>query len=142
MVMASHLIEHLNDPAGFARESRRILKVGGYFLITTPNIAGFQARVFKHRWRSAIFDHLYLFSIKTLSKLLVISGFTVEKVITWGGLASGTAPAPVKRLFDKAAKVFGFGDVMLIKARPTPTDTRRAPEGGFNKYRTSGRVFF
>jgi 2-polyprenyl-3-methyl-5-hydroxy-6-metoxy-1,4-benzoquinol methylase len=115
-VIASHLIEHLNDPAGFVRESFRILKTGGYFLLTTPNIAGFQARVFRHKWRSAIFDHLYLFSVNTLSKLLTASGFTVEQVVTWGGLASGIAPTPIKRLFDKAAKTFGFGDVMLLKA--------------------------
>jgi 2-polyprenyl-3-methyl-5-hydroxy-6-metoxy-1,4-benzoquinol methylase len=116
VVLASHLIEHLNDPAGFVTEVYRILRVRGYFLVTTPNIAGFQARLFKNRWRSAIFDHLYLFSVKTLSKLLVKEGFQIETVCAWGGLAAGTAPAAVKQLFDKAAKRFGFGDVMLIKA--------------------------
>ena len=116
VILASHLIEHLNDPAAFVKEVHRILRTGGYFLITTPNIAGFQSRLFKNRWRSAIFDHLYLFSVKTLSKLLTQSGFEIEKVITWGGLAAGTAPKPIKSVFDKAAKIFGFGDVMLIKA--------------------------
>ena len=115
-VLASHLIEHLNDPAGFVREVARILSPGGRFFVTTPNIAGFQARLFKARWRSAIPDHLYLFSLKTLPRLLEANGFTVEKTITWGGLAAGTAPAPVKRLFDKAAKRFGFGDVMMLRA--------------------------
>jgi len=38
-------------------------------------------------------------------------------VYTWGGLAAGTAPAPVKRFADRAAKRLGAGDVMLIKAR-------------------------
>jgi 2-polyprenyl-3-methyl-5-hydroxy-6-metoxy-1,4-benzoquinol methylase len=117
VVLASHLIEHLNDPAGLARELRRILVPGGHFFVTTPNIAGFQARLFKKRWRSAIFDHLYLFSVKTLSRLLRENGFAIEKISSWGGLALGTAPAPVKRLFDKAAKRFGFGDVMIIRGR-------------------------
>jgi SAM-dependent methyltransferase len=116
-VLASHLIEHLNDPASMVREVRRILKRGGRFYVTTPNIAGFQARLFGGRWRSAIFDHLYLFSRRTLTDMLTRSGFTVEKTVTWGGLAAGTAPAPVKRVFDQAAKRFGFGDVMLIRAR-------------------------
>ncbi|MDR0562513.1 MAG: class I SAM-dependent methyltransferase [Spirochaetaceae bacterium] len=119
VVLASHLIEHLNDPANFVREVYRILRSGGYFLITTPNIAGFQARLFKSRWRSAIFDHLYLFSVKTLSQLLVKNGFRIEKVITWGGLAAGTAPKPIKWIFDRAAKRLGFGDVMLIKSVKT-----------------------
>jgi SAM-dependent methyltransferase len=117
LVLASHLIEHLNNPAGFIEEVYRILAPGGYFLVTTPNIAGFQARLFKSRWRSAIFDHLYLFSVKTLSRLLAEKGFTVERVRTWGGLAAGTAPAAVKRIADKWAKKFGFGDVMLIRAK-------------------------
>jgi SAM-dependent methyltransferase len=117
LVLASHLIEHLNDPGRFVAEVHRILAPGGYCMVTTPNIAGFQARLFRGHWRSAIFDHLYLFSIKTLSALLRQSGFAIEKIVTWGGLAAGTAPAPVKRFFDRAAKRFGAGDVMLIRGR-------------------------
>jgi len=115
-VIASHLIEHLNDPASLVAEVYRILAVGGCFFVTTPNIAGFQARLFKGRWRSAIFDHLYLFSVKTLTRLLKNKGFAIEKIAVWGGLAKGSAPDRIKRLFDKAAKRFGFGDVMIIRA--------------------------
>ena len=120
VVLASHLIEHLNDPAALVKEVRRILSPQGRFFVTTPNIAGFQARLFKGRWRSAIFDHLFLFSVKTLSRLLLESGFLIEKVSTWGGLAQGIAPSLLKSVFDKAAKRFGFGDVMIIRARNQP----------------------
>jgi SAM-dependent methyltransferase len=117
LALASHLIEHLNDPAGLVREAHRILRPGGRFLVTTPNIAGFQARLFGGRWRSAIFDHLYLFSRRTLGALLEGAGFTVERTVTWGGLAAGTAPAPLKRIADRRVKKLGMGDVMLIRAR-------------------------
>jgi SAM-dependent methyltransferase len=117
LALASHLIEHLNDPAGFVAEVHRILKPGGRFLITTPNIAGLQARLFGGRWRSAIFDHLYLFSVKTLSRLLKENSFAIERVITWGGMAAGTVPAPLKHAADRLAKRLGRGDVMLIRAR-------------------------
>jgi SAM-dependent methyltransferase len=117
VVLASHLIEHLNNPAAFVAEVYRILAPGGVFIVTTPNIDGFQARLFRDRWRSAIFDHLYLFSVKTLSRLVTQKGFSVERIVTWGGLAAGTAPAPIKKLFDRLAKRRGFGDVMLIRAR-------------------------
>jgi 2-polyprenyl-3-methyl-5-hydroxy-6-metoxy-1,4-benzoquinol methylase len=119
-VLASHLIEHLSDPRSFIREARRVLAPDGRVFITTPNIDGLQARITGGRWRSAIFDHLYLFSIKTLSALLENERFKIERIATWGGLAAGTAPLPLKRLADKAAKRFGFGDVMLIRASLAP----------------------
>ncbi|MDR2070134.1 MAG: class I SAM-dependent methyltransferase, partial [Treponema sp.] len=95
-VLASHLIEHLNDPAALVREVYRILSPGGFFYVTTPNIGGFQARLLGKGWRSAIFDHLYLFSTKTLGALLRKSGFRVEKTVTWGGLAAGLVPPRIK----------------------------------------------
>ena len=104
VVIASHLIEHLNDPAAFFREAKRILIPGGWFIVTTPNIAGLQARLFGSKWRSAINDHLYLFSVKTLSALFQEAGFIIKKKVTWGGLAAGIAPPFIKRFFDKAAK--------------------------------------
>ncbi|MDR2631921.1 MAG: class I SAM-dependent methyltransferase [Spirochaetaceae bacterium] len=130
LVLASHVIEHLNDPASFVRNVYRILSPGGLFLVTTPNIAAFQARLFKNRWRSAIFDHLYLFSVKTLSRLLRSAGFDIERVVTWGGLAEGTAPPPIKRWADRAAKKYGWGDVMLIRAvKSGPPQGPGAPTG-------------
>jgi 2-polyprenyl-3-methyl-5-hydroxy-6-metoxy-1,4-benzoquinol methylase len=139
-VLASHLIEHLNDPGAFCGEVYRVLAPGGCFLVTTPNIAGFQARLFKDRWRSAIFDHLFLFSVKTLSRLLVKAGFSVEKIVTWGGLAAGAAPDRVKRFFDKAAKRFGFGDVALIRARKEGgyAETRRLPQPVLELFKNFG----
>jgi 2-polyprenyl-3-methyl-5-hydroxy-6-metoxy-1,4-benzoquinol methylase len=114
-VLASHLIEHLNDPASLVREVYRILAPGGRFFVTTPNIRGFQARLLGGRWRSAIFDHLYLFSVKTLSALLMKNGFKVEKTVTWGGLAAGLAPAAVKAWADRVVKKLGMGDVMIMR---------------------------
>lgn len=117
VILASHLIEHLNNPGAFVQEVCRILKRGGCFYITTPDISGLQARLFQSRWRSAIFDHLYLFSAKTLTELLERSGFSVEKRASWGGLAAGTVPPAIKTIVDRAAKRFGFGDVMILRAR-------------------------
>jgi len=115
-VLASHLIEHLNDPKSFLHEIYRILKKNRHCFITTPNIRGFQARLFGSKWRSAIFDHLYLFSDITLSKMLKNAGFKIESIHTWGGLASGAAPRWLKKPADFLAKKFGFGDVMIIRA--------------------------
>jgi 2-polyprenyl-3-methyl-5-hydroxy-6-metoxy-1,4-benzoquinol methylase len=122
----SHLIEHLPDPRGFLAEVRRVLAPGGYAVLTTPNIDGFQARLFGSGWRSAIADHLVLFSTRTLTGLLERSGFVVRRAVTWGGLAKGTAPGFIKGPMDRLVKPLGWGDVVLCVAERLPGE----PSGG------------
>ena len=117
VVNASHLIEHLPDLKGFFQEVKRVLVLGGYFIVTTPNCLGFQARLYKDRWRSAIADHVVLFSKPTLTRLAAETGFTREQYKTWGGIAKGAAPLLVKKVLDWGAKVFGYGDVMVMRLR-------------------------
>jgi 2-polyprenyl-3-methyl-5-hydroxy-6-metoxy-1,4-benzoquinol methylase len=116
VVHFSHLIEHVPDPVAYLAEVRRILKPDGYAVITTPNVDGLQARLFGKGWRSAIADHLVLFSKRTLGRIIRESGFDVRQTVTWGGLAVGTAPTPVKKPVDWLAKRLGFGDVVLFLA--------------------------
>lgn len=117
VIHASHLIEHLNDPVAFLKEVVRLVAEDGYVIITTPNIGGFQARVLGAAWRSAIYDHLYLYSWRTLPAMLSACGLRVLRSITWGGWAAGLRPSFVKRPLDLAAKKFGFGDVMAFLCR-------------------------
>jgi Methylase involved in ubiquinone/menaquinone biosynthesis len=117
LVHASHLIEHLNDPASFLDEASRVLAPEGLLVLTTPNADGLQARILGSRWRSAIYDHLYLFSRATLRSLLEKKGFEIEAVVTWGGWAAGLRPRFIKRPMDSLAKAWGFGDVVAMLAR-------------------------
>jgi SAM-dependent methyltransferase len=117
LVHASHLIEHLNDPAAFLGEVARVLAPGGLLVITTPNADGLQARLLGRNWRSAIYDHLYLFSSRSLRALLLARGFVPQAQVTWGGWARGLKPAFLKRPLDRWAKRLGFGDVVAMLAR-------------------------
>jgi 2-polyprenyl-3-methyl-5-hydroxy-6-metoxy-1,4-benzoquinol methylase len=117
VVHFSHLIEHLNSPLNFLREVARILRPGGWAIVTTPNTDGWQARWFKASWRSAIADHLYLFSKKNLKQALTKTGFHVKRVKSWGGLAQGAKPRLLKPVLDRLVKVLGTGDVMLMAAQ-------------------------
>ncbi len=99
-IHASHLIEHLNEPGKFIEELYRILKPGGYLALVTPNISGFQSLLFRDNWRSAIADHMFLFSKKTLINLGTKYGFSCIRTATWGGLGAGTAPLLIKKTAD------------------------------------------
>lgn len=124
VVHSSHLIEHLNEPRSYLAEARRLLAPGGILVVTTPNADGFQARLLGAAWRSAIHDHLYLFTRRGLEAMLAEEGFVVESSATWGGWAVGLRPAFAKPFLDRAAKRLGLGDVMALLAR-VPEDARR-----------------
>jgi hypothetical protein len=97
-------------------EINRILKNEGALFLTTPNINSFQALFYRGKWRSAIFDHLYLFSKNTIKTLLAKTGFKTKRILTWGGIASGLVHPLIKKCADILAKFFNFGDVMIVYA--------------------------
>jgi SAM-dependent methyltransferase len=116
LVHASHLVEHLNEPVAFLDELARVTVPGGLLVITTPNADGLQARLLGARWRSAIYDHLYLFTRRNLEALLETRGWRVLRSVTWGGWARGLEPAVLKAPLDRLAKRWGFGDVVSVLA--------------------------
>jgi 2-polyprenyl-3-methyl-5-hydroxy-6-metoxy-1,4-benzoquinol methylase len=117
VVHFSHVIEHVPDPRSFLEEIYRILIPGGLCVIVTPDVGGAQARFFGHNWRSAIADHLHLFSARTLRRLVGEAGFESLRKRSWGGLGVGTAPLWLKRPADHVAKLLNLGDVMIMLCR-------------------------
>lgn len=113
----SHVIEHVPDPRGFLEEVARITRPAGYVVIVTPNTRSLQALLFGSRWRSAIADHLNLFSGASLERLMGETGFITLRTKTWGGIAEGLAPRWIKRPVDRFAKPLGYGDVVLKLGR-------------------------
>ena len=110
----SHLIEHVPDPKGLLIEVKRILKPGGHVILTTPNADGFQSRLAGKSWRSAISDHLYLFTKKSMHLLLSQTGYRIVRQLSWGGIPLGKRPRLLKPTVDRLAKFFNVGDVMLF----------------------------
>ena len=92
VVHFSHLIEHVPSPRAFLAEVRRILAPDGFAVVTTPNVDGLQARLFAGGWRSAIADHLTLFSRRTLRRMLERSGFEVRGHPDLGRAGAGHGP--------------------------------------------------
>ncbi|MEM5948686.1 class I SAM-dependent methyltransferase [Spirochaetia bacterium 38H-sp] len=121
-IHSSHVIEHVPSPVAFLSAIYRLLVPGGYAVIVTPNVEGFQALLLREKWRSAIPDHTFLFSKHTLLSILEKQGFEIVAWKTWGGIAKGIVPTFIKKPFDIMAKLLGFGDVMLFLIRKPTVD--------------------
>ena len=81
------LIEHLFCPRVFLSACAQALQKNGLFIVTTPNIKGFDLITLKNLSENvAGVEHLNYFHPKSLSILLEKSGFKVEEFLTPGKL--------------------------------------------------------
>ena len=89
VVVATELIEHLLDTERFLHEVHRVLKYGGLFVLTTPNLARLVDRVrflFGYSPRQTLPMHPYLtahvrpFTYSSLRNCLEATGFGITKV--------------------------------------------------------------
>lgn len=77
-VFAIDIIEHLESPARFLLETKRVLKKGGYLFIHTPNINSFFEKIFGKNWFGyKDKTHLYLFNRKSLRFIVEQSGYKI-----------------------------------------------------------------
>ncbi|MFH1391816.1 MAG: class I SAM-dependent methyltransferase [Candidatus Diapherotrites archaeon] len=75
-VFAGELIEHLEKPELFLKETNRVLRKNGSLVLTTPNRKSLVNRIFKS-YETPI--HINLFNYPQLEKLLKKNGLKVEK---------------------------------------------------------------
>jgi ubiquinone/menaquinone biosynthesis C-methylase UbiE len=77
VVCSIQVVEHLEDPATFFEEARRVLKVNGLLIIATPNPSGIPARLLKDRWQGYRYDHVSLKTPQQWRKLMGDYGFQI-----------------------------------------------------------------
>lgn len=76
-VAMSDVLEHVCDPLATLYRANELLREGGLVAITTPNVAGLAALIFRSRWPHLKAEHQFYFSPRTLSDLLTRAGFRV-----------------------------------------------------------------
>jgi SAM-dependent methyltransferase len=123
VITAAELLEHLFEPRPLLQEVARLLRPGGLFWITTPHAHGLSARVLGLKWR-CIWppEHLQLFSVRGVKKLLHDAGFRQMRVDTTGGNpieifhamgAAKTAPKTVDHHFDRVTTSYRLNESMM-----------------------------
>lgn len=73
------VLEHTRNPKDTMMELARLVKPGGYILLSVPDFGCFYSRVFRSNWWSLAFDaHLYHFTKKSLIQLVESAGLEVS----------------------------------------------------------------
>jgi len=76
------VIEHVPDPTAYVRKAADLLRAGGVISLATPDVDSLPARLAGKRWVAYKLseEHVYYFSVKTLTQLLDAAGFDVLNV--------------------------------------------------------------
>ena len=119
-VVASHVLEHLADPARLLRSLRRIVRPGGWLVIGLPNILFWRQRLrflaghFRYTQGGLMDDtHLRFFDWHSAHQLITGSGWQVEESMADGGFPGTRWTGPLRPSLDQFAcrvrpGLFGF----------------------------------
>ena len=81
VILASHVIEHVDDPKGFAERAYDLLAPGGVFVAATPNVDSVDVRLFRQNWGGCHFPrHWTFYDAATITALAESVGFEVVRV--------------------------------------------------------------
>lgn len=107
-VTAFDVLEHLPRIREDVALLRRVLKPGGLFFVSVPNVQSMAARVMGHRWNMLLLEHLWYFSPDTLRTFLAASGFEHIKTV------SVPFDAPIPHIITRLAQTFGFKGALPV----------------------------
>lgn len=76
------VIEHVPDPTAYVRRAAELLRRDGIVVLATPDVDSIPAKLAGKRWVGYKLseEHIYYFSVKTLTKMLNDAGFDVVNV--------------------------------------------------------------
>ncbi len=98
LLVAFELMEHLHNPGAFLARVIQLLKPGGWFILTTLNVHGFDIQVL---WSSSKSvnppHHLNFFNPESLAELLTQRGFQVAEILTPGRLDYDIVEGMIRR---------------------------------------------
>jgi 2-polyprenyl-3-methyl-5-hydroxy-6-metoxy-1,4-benzoquinol methylase len=85
VIRLNQVIEHVPDPKTLVCSVHEFLRPGGLFVVKTPNYDSLSVAMCGSKWLHIMGDnHIYLFTPKTLGRLLEDAGFRVVGIETKG----------------------------------------------------------
>lgn len=143
-IIGHEIIEHLVDPDKFLEESARVLKKGGYLILTTPNLAAWYHRILfifgyyplflemstrkriigigilKHIIKNdQPVGHIRVFTLPALKDLINSYGF--ETIKTKSSSIAFNFPQPLQCIYDTLDYLFSYlptlGSNLLVVAK-------------------------
>ncbi len=111
-----HVIEHLDDPSLSLSLIRKKLRKGGELIMGTPNMESLVSKVFKSYWYNLDSPrHLFIFSPRTLKKLVEKNGFLIKKIefCSAGGIA-GSLQYFINDIFNKKIDLIHKFPVIIL----------------------------
>jgi SAM-dependent methyltransferase len=101
-VVAFDVLEHLPRIGEDLALIRTVLRTGGHFFVSVPNIESFVAKVMGKHWSMLLLEHLWYFSPKTLERMMARYGFELLTI------RSVPYDAPIAHLATRVAQTFGM----------------------------------
>ena len=95
------VVEHLPHPSAIIDRAKRLVKPGGYLIMTFPDFGSPSARVLGRFWPFLSSVHLFYFSKVTMGRMLKKSGFEVVRT------APHTQQLELSYLLHRAGDVLG-----------------------------------
>jgi SAM-dependent methyltransferase len=105
-VVAFDVLEHLPRIAEDVARIRMVLKVGGLFFASVPNIESAVATMMGKRWNMLLLEHLWYFSPATFERFMTRLGFQL--------IAKRSVPfdASMAHLATRLAQTFGMKGIL------------------------------
>lgn len=137
LVVMSHVIEHLHDPAEALLEVLRVLKPGGLVDVSTPNPLGISATTFIGSWYGLQAPtHTMLFPPDVLVRLLEKTGFSGTEI-----LGEPVSKDYLRSAAQAASGSFTAPPLTSVRevARIAHTIRQASKQGAFDRYHVFAR---
>lgn len=138
LVIMAEVIEHLLDPDHALQQVQRVLKPGGYLLLTTPNLGWYVNRLvllfgYQPYWTGCgrynvgkfmrsirePAGHLRLYTMRALKQMLILHNFMI---VTIKGSTTDLLREPLRTVDDIIARIrSSMAQILIVLARKVST---------------------